>query len=72
METPLLTPEILAERWKITLSTLSQWRWNGRGPKYVKIGRQALYRLDDVEQFEELNTRRTTSQSAFEPISASL
>ncbi|ARN84767.1 helix-turn-helix transcriptional regulator [Candidatus Nucleicultrix amoebiphila] len=70
METPLLTQEELAKRWNLSTITLSQWRWNGQGPKHVKIGRQSLYRLDDVEQFEELNTRRTTSESVFKTLPA--
>ena len=34
-------------------ATLGQWRWNGRGPRFVKIGRACRYRLADLEAFLE-------------------
>lgn len=62
MQTPFLTPEILANRWNINPNTLSQWRWNGRGPLFVKIGRRVLYRLEDVETFEKQKIYQNTSR----------
>jgi len=62
MQTPFLTPEILANRWSINPNTLSQWRWNGRGPLFVKIGRRVLYRLEDVEAFEKQKVHQNTSR----------
>lgn len=62
MHPNLITPDILAERWNIKRSTLNQWRWNGRGPKFLKLGRQIVYRIQDVEEFENENVRRYTSQ----------
>lgn len=32
-------------------STVRYWRWQGTGPRSVKIGRRVLYRRDDVEQW---------------------
>lgn len=61
MQTPFLTPETLANRWNINPNTLSQWRWNGRGPKFLKIGRRVLYRLEDIECFEKQKVRQNTS-----------
>jgi hypothetical protein len=52
MEDTLLTPNALAKRWGIKPNTLKQWRWNGKGSKFIKIGGRALYRLTDVEDFE--------------------
>ena len=57
-----LTPSTLAARWKITPHTLSQWRWNGRGPQFLKVGRRILYKLNDVEAFEEKKIYQNTSQ----------
>lgn len=59
--TAFLTPSSLASRWSIAPNTLKQWRWNGRGPLYVKIGGRVLYRLTDIEQFEEQKLRQHTS-----------
>lgn len=33
-----LTPEELADRWRVTVKTLANWRSNGTGPKYLKLG----------------------------------
>jgi hypothetical protein len=42
----------LATRWLISPRTLEQWRWQGRGPRFLKIGGRVVYRLTDVEAFE--------------------
>lgn len=56
----------LADRWLISPRTLEQWRWQGRGPKYLKIGGRVVYRLEDVEAFEAANLHMNTTG----PISA--
>lgn len=43
----------LAERWAISPRTLEQWRWRGVGPRYLKLGGRVLYRMVDVEAYEE-------------------
>jgi hypothetical protein len=50
----LLTPQELALRWRgvVSVETLKNHRSQGMGVPYVKIGRQPLYRLSDVEQWE--------------------
>jgi hypothetical protein len=50
----------LADRWLISPRTLEQWRWQGRGPRYLKIGGRVLYRLADVEAFEAANLHANT------------
>jgi hypothetical protein len=42
----------LAKRWAISERTLEQWRWQGRGPRFLKIGGRVVYRLSDIEAFE--------------------
>lgn len=51
----LLTPKNLADRWNMKPKTLKDWRWQGRGPKFIKIGGRVLYRLMDVEDYETEN-----------------
>jgi len=34
-----------------SIHTLRGWRAQGRGPKFVKVGRLVKYRLSDVEDF---------------------
>lgn len=43
----------LARRWALSPRTLERWRWLHEGPKYVKVGGRVLYRLEDIEAFEE-------------------
>lgn len=51
----MLTPADLGQRWQVPARTLGQWRYEGRGPAYVKIGGAVRYRLVDVEAHEEEN-----------------
>lgn len=55
MET-LITPSELAEMLHVPLSTLGQWRYLGRGPAYVKVGRHVRYRASEIEQWLEAQT----------------
>ncbi len=61
MPSILLNPEAVAQRWNMNTQTLSQWRWNGRGPLYLKIGRRIFYRLEDISEFEEQRRCQNTT-----------
>ena len=50
----------LARRWLISPRTLEQWRWQGRGPRFLKLGGRVLYRLADVEAYETDNLHFNT------------
>ena len=56
-----LKPEDLVLRWEVPLATLSQWRWNGKGPTFMKLGRHILYNIEDVETFEKEKLRQNTA-----------
>jgi hypothetical protein len=47
----------LANRWHMSPRTLEQWRWLCLGPRYLRIGRRIVYRLEDVEAFESQQAR---------------
>lgn len=48
----LLTTAELAERLKISVATVRRWRHGGKGPNYVRFGRNDVrYRLEDVDAF---------------------
>ena len=49
----------LAARWNISPRTLERWRWIGEGPPYLKIGGRVVYRLEDVERYEQEQLRRS-------------
>jgi hypothetical protein len=36
-------------------------RWQGNGPRFIKVGRKPFYRLSDVESWLEAQTRVSTS-----------
>ena len=47
----------LAVRWKISHRTLERWRWTGEGPKFLKVGGRVVYRLADIEEYEQAIVR---------------
>jgi excisionase family DNA binding protein len=49
----LLTPTELATESGIPPRTLSQWRYIGTGPAYLKLGRHVRYRREDVDAWLE-------------------
>jgi hypothetical protein len=44
-----LSTEKAAEIIGVKPLTLSHWRYQGRGPVYLKIGRSCFYRRGDIE-----------------------
>lgn len=51
----------LAVRWRISHRTLERWRLTGEGPKFLKVGGRVVYRLSDVEEYEQSIVRSSTS-----------
>ena len=65
-ETPLLPSAIgtdlidevaLAIRLGVSRSTLQSWRYAGRGPRFIKLGRLVRYRNVDVDAYLQAHTR---------------
>lgn len=56
----LLTPEEVAEQVALTITQLSQLRYLGRGPLYLKLGRRVRYRQSDVDDWLAASTRQST------------
>ena len=57
-----LTQEELAERWRTSPRTLANYRAQGKGPAYSKMGGKVLYDLQVVEE--------TENQSRIEPVTS--
>lgn len=55
-----LDQNALAARWLISERTLEQWRWQGKGPRYLKIGARVVYRLADIEAYEAARVHANT------------
>lgn len=47
----LLSQEEAAVVIGVKPTTLSSWRHYGKGPRYVKVGRSARYKLQDIENW---------------------
>jgi excisionase family DNA binding protein len=47
----------LAARLGVSRSTLQSWRYAGRGPRFIKLGRLVRYRSTDVDAYLQANTR---------------
>tara|TARA_R110000868_G_scaffold104453_4_gene287609 strand:- start:13769 stop:13975 length:207 start_codon:yes stop_codon:yes gene_type:complete len=50
----------LSELIGIKAPTLRKWRWEGKGPKFVKFGCRVMYNMKDVETYIAEQTRRST------------
>lgn len=57
----MLNQDQLVERWHISPRTLEQWRWLGKGPRFLKVGARVLYRASDVERYEASQICQNTS-----------
>ena len=55
-----LSQKALAHRWGISPRTLEQWRWRGKGPRYLKIGARVVYPLKFVEAYEATRVHVST------------
>lgn len=59
-----LTEREVARRFSLTLSWLRSARSRGGGPRFAKLGRKVLYRLDDVEKYLAERVVSSTSEVA--------
>jgi predicted DNA-binding transcriptional regulator AlpA len=60
MEATHLNQIELAVRWRVSHRTLERWRWTGEGPRFVKLGGRVVYRLSDIEEYEQAMIRSST------------
>lgn len=52
-ETQFMNRSELAQRWSMSPRTLENWAVQGRGPTPRRFGKRVLYRLADVEAYEQ-------------------
>ena len=55
-----LKQKALARRWDLSTRTLERWRRTGSGPVFLKLNGRVIYRLKDVEAFEQARARAST------------
>ncbi len=58
----LRTPDAAAYL-NVQPATLEQWRWNGKGPRFVKLGRAVRYRQADLDAFLEARVFANTTEA---------
>ncbi|MDX2377751.1 helix-turn-helix domain-containing protein [Microbacterium sp. LRZ72] len=59
-----LSPEEVAAMLPgVTKGKLAMWRYEGKGPRYRKLGRTIVYALDELEDWVEASTRTGTSEA---------
>ena len=52
------TVDELAEFASVSVTTLYHWRWEGKGPKAIKVGRYLRYPEREIEKWlEELGSQ---------------
>ena len=51
----------LAELIGIKAPTLRKWRWEGKGPKFIKLGHRVMYSMEDVMSYIDAQKRISTS-----------
>lgn len=56
-----LLPSEVAERLRMSVGHLANWRVTGVGPRYIKFGRKVLYPLAEIEKFENDHLRTATN-----------
>lgn len=52
-----------AEFLQVKETTMEQWRWNGKGPKFCKINRSVIYRRSDLEAFVNARVFSSTTEA---------
>lgn len=63
MDNELLTPVELGTMLGKSPASLSQWRYMGIGPRFIKAGRVIRYRRSDIDAWLDQQTRQQTGQA---------
>lgn len=56
----LASPSEVAEYLGTSVPVLAKWRYHGRGPRFVTVGRSIRYRWSEVDAWLANNTRSQT------------
>jgi predicted site-specific integrase-resolvase len=57
-----LSSQDLAQLWGVSVNTLRKWRWEGKGPRFTKLGARVVYRQSDIDKFAEGNVFSSTTE----------
>lgn len=59
----LMTTRQAAEALQVKETTLEQWRWSGKGPEFIKLGRSVRYRPTSLKAFVEARAYTSTTEA---------
>lgn len=59
----LITTNQAANMLCLSEMTLRKWRWEGKGPRFIKLGRKVAYRQEDLYDWVESQSRMSTSDT---------
>jgi excisionase family DNA binding protein len=59
----LITTNQAANMLCLSEMTLRKWRWEGKGPRFIKLGRKVAYRQEDLYDWIESQSRMSTSDT---------
>ena len=60
----MMTTRQAADYLGLSVHTLNKWRWDGRGPRYIKLGAAVRYRQDELDRFIEAGQTAHTTRGA--------
>lgn len=60
---PLLDTEQAAPFAGVSAGTLENWRTQGTGPRFLKVGRRVLYDPDDIADWRASRRFQSTSEA---------
>ena len=52
-EKAFLTSKELSDRWRLSDQTLANWRYAGKGPRFIRVGSRVLYPAEGIHAFEK-------------------
>lgn len=58
---PILDECEAAQLLRVSIRTLQQWRVNGRGPEFIKLGRSVRYQRETLTKWIASQTRASTA-----------
>lgn len=59
----LITTNQAANMLCLSEMTLRKWRWEGKGPRFIKLGRKVAYRQEDLYDWIDSQSRMSTSDT---------
>lgn len=60
-ERPLIREREAADMLNVSVAALRKWRREGKGPRYIKVGRLVRYRVAELDSFVTQHEHTPTS-----------